>query len=58
MASYRKHGKPLVLATTSGNGSFDTSVQRVDNFLPNTGHITIRLANTLTDLTPIVLTTT
>jgi hypothetical protein len=57
MASYRKHGKPLVLATCSGNGSFDTSIQTVDSFLPNTGHITIRTAQTLTDLTPIVLTT-
>jgi hypothetical protein len=57
MASYRKHGKPLVLATCSGNGSFDTSIQTVDSFLPNTGHITIRTAQTLTDLTPVVLTT-
>ena len=57
MLSYKKHGKPLVIATCSGVGSsFDTSVQTVDSFLPNTGHISIRTASTLTDLTPISLT--
>ena len=57
MLSYRKHGKPLVLATTSGNGSFDTSVQAVNTSLPSTGWITLRIAQNINNLTPIFIDT-
>jgi hypothetical protein len=56
MLSHKKHGKPLILTSTTGNGNFDTSFQREDSFLP-ADRITINTCQTLTDLTPILLTT-
>ena len=56
LLSHKKHGKPLILATATGAGNFDTSFHREQQFLP-ADRITINTCQTLTDLTPILLTT-